>query len=479
MQRGAAWQQRFVAACILQIVVEVFLYETSECVWIHFLIPMSGLDGEHFLLQTYFRSVILTYNVAEMTRVRSIMMKIIDGSFLSEDPSYLFVSTKLAKRYPNLLESVLVRSYHNIFPGSISWKWQRQIRFFEIFNRDFWRSFGLTGITMAVLHWFGSFSPVFQKLIVHTVQPLMAAGLVLGIYSMIKNPIAFVPVGAVIILVIIYRLVQNKYSQAQQAVHKISAVSPQISDIATIENHSILSKLAKPNGSNTVHPLAPEFKKTLGAESSSPPVSNAGTLDKHSMETKLVRPKSGDRIRPMLLESKYNSSTISHIYDEPSSDEEEDVNTTEFDLNKVSAEIHSWYDENHNLIVHKLPSSLQTPSTAVRPCETNDEKRSLSSVTSKELPIKTSDYSDTQTKFDPPLEYREKDSGSKLQLDESATSLSNRHSFAKSQFLEILDISSSSGSDEESSLSDDSSSDESSDSDSESSDDSAESIESR
>jgi hypothetical protein len=403
------------------------------------------------------------------------MIKIIDGSFLSEDrsyldaPSYLFVSTRLAKIYPNLLESVLVRSYHSIFPGSISWKWQRKTRFYKIFGRDFWRSFGLTGITMAVLHWFGSFSPVIQKLIVHTIQPLLAAGIVLGIYSMTQHPIRFVSVGAVVIVAFLYRMVQNRHSQTQQAARKIA---PVLHHRGTVENGSV-PKRTRPNSSVIGHSVAPEPKTTQSAESSSPNLSVVVAVDKDSMGSTFVRPNSGGKVRPMVLDSVNDSSTVVHIYDEPSSDEEGEDDTAEFDFNKVYAEMHSWYDENHNLIDSSIPASVKThtgepqvqvslSAAAETPsCGTSDGSRFTSGDTSNDVHIKPSGSSHIQEMCDPPLECGKKDSRSNLQYGESSP---------------ILDFSSSSGSDKEIAISDDSISDVSSVSDS--SDGSVESIDS-
>lgn len=38
-------------------------------------------------------------------------------------PNYLFVATNLAKRFPSIMESLIVLSYQSYLPGEISKKW--------------------------------------------------------------------------------------------------------------------------------------------------------------------------------------------------------------------------------------------------------------------------------------------------------------------------------------------------------------------
>ena len=39
-------------------------------------------------------------------------------------PSYFFVSTNVAQRFPDLIESIIVRNYHTSSPGPLAQKWK-------------------------------------------------------------------------------------------------------------------------------------------------------------------------------------------------------------------------------------------------------------------------------------------------------------------------------------------------------------------
>ena len=45
LQRGKAWQKSFIAASIVQMIIEIFVYETAECIWLNFIIPSSIRKG--------------------------------------------------------------------------------------------------------------------------------------------------------------------------------------------------------------------------------------------------------------------------------------------------------------------------------------------------------------------------------------------------------------------------------------------------
>jgi hypothetical protein len=47
-----------------------------------------------------------------------------DSRYFLNAPEYLFVSTNIAKAYPELMESMIVLSYHNHLPGELAKKWR-------------------------------------------------------------------------------------------------------------------------------------------------------------------------------------------------------------------------------------------------------------------------------------------------------------------------------------------------------------------
>ena len=144
MQRGYAWQQYFLMACVIQFLIEILLYETSECAIVHFFIP----------------------NLAAIQQaIQRVCSSASDVSTIILDaPRYLFVSTNVAKRFPNLLESVIVLSYHSYCPGEIGKKW----RFVSNYTRSGARirNFSVTAVVLSFMKNFGAMSPTFQRMII-------------------------------------------------------------------------------------------------------------------------------------------------------------------------------------------------------------------------------------------------------------------------------------------------------------------------
>jgi hypothetical protein len=184
-ERGYVWQRMFAFACLVQFLVEVLFYETTECAMVHFLIP----DLVRTEVQT--AGVALRNIVIQVCTSQSLGLSSSSSSnVLLDAPRYLFVSTNVAEKYPDMLESVLIRSYHSCWPGSYSAKWK-----FDHFSGaslllsggrgagggglfgGFFRGFSVTMILISLLKEFGASSPVLQRLLLHSVQPLLVAAI--------------------------------------------------------------------------------------------------------------------------------------------------------------------------------------------------------------------------------------------------------------------------------------------------------------
>jgi hypothetical protein len=59
LQRGKEWQKAFIAASIVQMIIEIFVYETMECIWLHFVIPSCIRKGEVLIFLVVFVRLIL------------------------------------------------------------------------------------------------------------------------------------------------------------------------------------------------------------------------------------------------------------------------------------------------------------------------------------------------------------------------------------------------------------------------------------
>jgi hypothetical protein len=98
-QKGLHWQRSYLAGCISQLLIEIFLFETVECIWIQFIIPnlvFSEVQRACNLLSE-------TVNELSLSHSNSA-----NKLFLNV-PDYLFLSTNVAKAFPELMESVIIQ----------------------------------------------------------------------------------------------------------------------------------------------------------------------------------------------------------------------------------------------------------------------------------------------------------------------------------------------------------------------------------
>jgi hypothetical protein len=136
LEKGLKWQYQFMVSVVVQLVVEIFLFETLECLWIHFLVPESvrndvqkAIRVLQLLAQNTEDLILATLN--HEAAIRKLELGGLLNPFEDDDyhgknfdaPSYLFLSKQLAKSRPELIESHIVLAYRNHFPGLICRIW--------------------------------------------------------------------------------------------------------------------------------------------------------------------------------------------------------------------------------------------------------------------------------------------------------------------------------------------------------------------
>ena len=122
--KGLDWQFQFLKVIISQFAIEIFLFETIECVSLHYLIPES-----------------VRMDVKKAVRILQLIADNIDTLIISMDhevnevthstealnrfdaTNYFFISKALAKLRPELLETYIINAYRNPFPGMICHTW--------------------------------------------------------------------------------------------------------------------------------------------------------------------------------------------------------------------------------------------------------------------------------------------------------------------------------------------------------------------
>ena len=190
--KGYQWQRTYVIAAITQLIVEVVLFESMECIWINFCVPSFAKE--------------------EINRARNLLMTTISTMFTVDNggvdvneqyrymdaPKYLFISTKLAKHFPETFESKIVRFYHTHLPGELSKKWLIGMNQFN-YERTIGK-LGLVGSLLFSLQYIAASPFLLQRLILRFTQPLVISGIFIAWNTFIGFNEFTIPVTSGIIL---------------------------------------------------------------------------------------------------------------------------------------------------------------------------------------------------------------------------------------------------------------------------------------
>jgi hypothetical protein len=114
LEKGQAWQLQYVVCALIQVAIDLFIFETTECIWLNVVVP-------HTVQAEVVEAASILASTAEAA-VDPPSVNTKDSPFLNA-AAYLFVSARVARAYPQLLESLIVRSYSNHLPGQICKTW--------------------------------------------------------------------------------------------------------------------------------------------------------------------------------------------------------------------------------------------------------------------------------------------------------------------------------------------------------------------
>uniref|UniRef100_A0A7S3M5U4 PKD/REJ-like domain-containing protein n=1 Tax=Spumella elongata TaxID=89044 RepID=A0A7S3M5U4_9STRA len=191
-QRGVSWQRVYLFACIAQFFVEIFLFETMECVWVNCAVPVL-VSAE---VQQVSESIVAV--VQELCAGNAVAA---DPKYFLNAPDYLFVSTNVAKKFPSLMESILVQAYSSHVPGELAKTWQvGSIARIQRHHRL--RRTTLLGLTMGTLQFMGTAPFIVHRMFVRAVQPFVLSGLVL-LWNFVVASTASVVVTVILLLIIL------------------------------------------------------------------------------------------------------------------------------------------------------------------------------------------------------------------------------------------------------------------------------------
>ena len=237
MTRSRSWQLDYIVACMFQMFVEIFLYETGECIWIHYVIPKLVHEEVSFTMNTVREAINLAFSDDDKRPVLN-------------TPSFFFPSVKLAHRFPNLFESSIVLSFLSYFPPQdldLSYS-SEPVKatlkhnkvgvtggFYASVNNNmisklalFFRRFSLSMLVLSMLQRIGTVPIRAQQLIIHTLQPIFLSLVIVAYYFCIEYPL----VGIIPLFFIVYEVL-NYFCRVR---NRLVTTVPAINDAEKIKN---------------------------------------------------------------------------------------------------------------------------------------------------------------------------------------------------------------------------------------------------
>jgi hypothetical protein len=137
--KSALWQHSFLVGCLVQLLVEVALLETIECVWLNFILP--SLVARDVTRAYNALSETIAYLCAQSTDALRASQTKLNGHLINKRiflhaPDFLFVSMHMTRAFPALLETLIVQAHAQYLPGKLARKWRRPSTLFGLRSID-------------------------------------------------------------------------------------------------------------------------------------------------------------------------------------------------------------------------------------------------------------------------------------------------------------------------------------------------------
>jgi len=208
LNRSLYWQNTFLVSVVLQFIVEVFLNETTEVIWVHVVVPHLAS-----------RDVLQAVDTLQATVAGVITNRImVDAQFRSLKPAdrvldageFFSVSNLVAKRFPHLMESSIVLSYQSLLPGPIAKQWKYPSAASS--SSSSWLSIGSwsqeqisRSISLALIvamQLVGASPFAMQRFMVRMMQPWLLASVGLLIAALKTHPLLHIVVALLMLLAV-------------------------------------------------------------------------------------------------------------------------------------------------------------------------------------------------------------------------------------------------------------------------------------
>jgi hypothetical protein len=147
---------------------------------------------------------------------------------LLDAPRYFFVSTNVSLKFPALLESAIIQSFHTYYPSEAPWA--------QGISQDsspipwwLWNTRARAGKSFmtSTLQYLGASSPTAQRVFIHLIQPLFVSSIVYLWVVLIHRPVLFAPLGFLVLLCIARschsRRAQRELQSQESEIHPIDS----------------------------------------------------------------------------------------------------------------------------------------------------------------------------------------------------------------------------------------------------------------
>jgi hypothetical protein len=300
--RGQSWQRSYMIACVMQFLLDILLFETLECIWVNVLVPSvvtKEVSRIHMILHSAVQNMVMhalydeeadSDNDDEDDAVMGKKAKVVMNA-----ADYLFISTKVAKVFPQLMESVIVLSYQTYMPGEIAKHWGAKSLLFDDLHhnnphvhRKQDKRWTLRVLT-AILGVFSKFTGLLvtfllvpmmsriplglQKLLLRFIQPFILGGLAFLYYSIVTD-LTYVIIAVVAIAVVLVSI-GWKIFMDQRAARRLATMVAASPSTANARRDKIL-KRRNENAALAGSPAANSPKQ--GAMKSLPPPRSRSSL---------------------------------------------------------------------------------------------------------------------------------------------------------------------------------------------------------
>eukprot|EP01038_Epipyxis_sp_PR26KG_P014168 gene14168-19009_t len=187
-----------------------------ECIWLNFLVPMM-VRKEVKEVHSSVQNTIIQLCSLDSTNTSNMDKQTDNYDHIVLDmPQYLFVSVVVANQFPDLMESMIIRSYHTHLPGQLAHKWIPFQRSIIVRSRSFIsRALTLLGSFLIVMQYIGTAPFVVQRMIIRFLQPFLFVGLAL-LYSLSVSSVAGIVISSAIVFIIIVCLISRYYKEKKQ-----------------------------------------------------------------------------------------------------------------------------------------------------------------------------------------------------------------------------------------------------------------------